>query len=209
MANEEKLGKIAFTSKDLPNEEKLGKIAFASNAMITLTMPRHMLVQWPGVAKIFTLDLGKFDARLVSYGFAHGVKQKAGDQFGAEKARTPEAREAIIEATLEQLRTGEWNKKGRGEGAAPKVPEDFDSFLLSANGLLNEAKKLIKDHPSLNMQATNTADIKRIVDKFKNDKGYREKIAKLRKLHQDKLAAQSGPLPDVSDIIAQLKAELG
>jgi len=193
----------------MSNEDKLGQIAFVSNELVTLTMPRFIGVQWPGVAKSFTLDLGNFKANLVAYGFAHGVKQKAGDQFGAEKARTPEAREAIIEATLEQLLSGEWNKKGRGEGAAPKVPEDFDSFLLSANGLLNEAKKLIKDHPSLNMQATNTADIKRIVDKFKNDKGYREKIAKLRKLHQDKLAAQSGPLPDVSDIIAQLKAELG
>ena len=193
----------------MSNEDKLGQIAFVSNELVTLTMPRFIGVQWPGVAKSFTLDLGNFKANLVAYGFAHGVKQKAGDQFGAEKARTPEAREAIIEATLAQLLSGEWNKKGRGEGAAPKVPEDFDSFLLSANGLLNEAKKLIKDHPSLNMQATNTADIKRIVDKFKNDKGYREKIAKLRKLHQDKLAAQSGPLPDVSDIIAQLKAELG
>jgi len=195
----------------MANEEKLGKIAFTSNEMVTLTMPRRVIVQWPGVAKIFTLDLGKFDANLVAYGFAHGVKQKAGDQFGAEKARTPEAREAIIEATLEQLLSGEWNKKGRGEGATRvvRIPEDFDSFLLSADGLLNEAKKLIKDHPALNMQATNTADIKRIVDKFKNDKGYREKIAKLRKLHQDKLAAQSGPLPDVSDIVAQLKAELG
>ena len=190
--------------------EKLGKISFTSNDMVTLTMPRRVVVEWPGVRKSFTLDLGKFDATLVAYGFAHGVKQKAGDQFGAEKARTPEAREAIIEATLEQLLSGEWNKK-KGDGATRvvRIPEDFDSFLLSADGLLNEAKKLIKDHPALNMQATNMADIKRIVDKFKNDKGYREKIAKLRKLHQDKLAAQSGPLPDVSDIIAQLKAELG
>jgi len=190
--------------------EKLGKISFTSNDMVTLTMPRRVVVEWPGVRKSFTLDLGKFDATLVAYGFAHGVKQKAGDQFGAEKARTPEAREAIIEATLEQLLSGEWNKK-KGDGATRvvRIPEDFDSFLLSADGLLNEAKKLIKDHPALNMQATNTADIKRIVDKFKNDKGYREKIAKLRKLHQDKLAAQSGPLPDVSDIVAQLKAELG
>ena len=193
----------------MSNEEKLGKITFASHELVTLTMPRHLLVKWPGVAKSYPLDLGKFDATLVAYGFAHGVKQKAGDKFGAEKAQTPEERAALIEETLEQLLSGEWNKKGRGEGAAPRVPEDFDAFLLSANGLLNEAKKLIKDHPALNMQATNTADIKRIVDKFKNDKGYREKIAKLRKLHQDKLAAQSGPLPDVSDIVAQLKAELG
>ena len=94
----------------MSNEDKLGKIAFTSNEMVTLTMPRFIGVQWPGVAKSFTLDLGNFKANLVAYGFAHGVKQKAGDQFGAEKARSPEAREAIIEATLEQLLSGEWNK---------------------------------------------------------------------------------------------------
>ena len=173
----------------MANEEKLGKIAFASHDMVTLTMPRHMLVQWPGVAKVFTLDLGKFDATLVAYGFAHGVKQKAGDQFGAEKARSPEAREAIIEATLEQLLSGEWNKKGRGEGAAPRLPDTFEAFLCTREGLTSDAHKWIKANASRGLSTTNADDVKKVVFALAKAPTFADKVKHLRGVYNAKVKA--------------------
>jgi len=173
----------------MSNEDKLGQIAFVSNELVTLTMPRFIGVQWPGVAKTFTLDLGNFKSKLVAYGFAHGVKQKAGDQFGAEKARTPEAREAIIEATLEQLLSGEWNKKGRGEGAAPRLPNTFEAFLCTREGLTSDAHKWIKANASRGLSTTNADDVKKVVFALAKAPTFADKVKHLRGVYNAKVKA--------------------
>jgi len=173
----------------MANEEKLGKIAFVSNEMVTLTMPRFVGVQWPGVKKTFTLDLGNFKSQLVAYGFAHGVKQKVGDQFSAEKARTPEAREAIIETTLERLRSNDWNKKLRGEGAAPKVPDTFEAFLCTREGLTSDAHKWIKANPARGLSTTDANDVKKVVFALAKAPAFADKVKHLRGVYNAKVKA--------------------
>ena len=175
----------------MSNEEKLGKILFASNETFETTLPRYMSVQWPGVSKVYTLDLKAFTPSLLAYGFAHGTKQKAGDQFGSEKARTPEARAQIIDDTLAQLLLGDWNKKRDGEGRAAKVPDTFEAFLCTREGLTSDAHKWIKANPSRGLSTTNADDVIKVVKALAKAPAFADKVKNLRGVYNAKVKASA------------------
>ena len=176
----------------MANEEKLGKILFASNETFEVKLPRYMAVQWAGVKKLYTLDLKAFTPSLLAYGFAHGTKQKAGDQFGTEKARTPEARAKIIEDTLAQLLLGDWNKKrGVTEEKAPKLPETFEAFLCTREGLTSDAHTWIKSHPARKLSTTNAEHVIGVVKALAKSSTFAEKVKHLRGVYNSKIKAST------------------
>jgi hypothetical protein len=116
------------------------------------------------------INLGDIPGHIVTQLAMHGLSQKLGDSYASVKGNIKKAVE-LFDATLDQLKKGEWAKaRGEGEGGA-RVTELAEAIARFKNVPIEKAQQVVASATDENVKAWKASPkIKAVIAQIRYEK---------------------------------------